>query len=59
MGGDGIYHEAVNGLQLRWIRESGLDKNDSTIDLQPLPLPIGIIPAGNFLRNFIFFSTKE
>ena len=54
MGGDGLYHEAVNGLQLRMVKEAGLDKNDSSTGLQPLPLPIGIIPAGiyNFLLAF-------
>ena len=46
VGGDGLYHEATNGLQHRMIKEAGIDQNDSRIDLQTIPIPMGIIPAG-------------
>ena len=46
VGGDGLYHETLNGLQRRLIKEAGLDENDSNSDLQPMPIPIGLIPAG-------------
>ena len=46
MGGDGFYHEAVNTLELKVMEEKGLDENVSEIDLQQIPLPIGIVPAG-------------
>ena len=46
VGGDGIYHEAVTGLQRRILKEAGLDENDPATDLPCVPVPIGIIPAG-------------
>ena len=51
MGGDGLYHEAVNGLQQRLMKEAGLDENDSSASLQPVPVPVGLIPAGNINDN--------
>ena len=46
VGGDGFYHEAVNTLELKVMEEKGLDENVPEIDLQQIPLPIGIVPAG-------------
>ena len=51
VGGDGLYHEAVNGLQQRLMKEAGLDENDSSASLQPVPIPVGLIPAGNINDN--------
>ena len=55
VGGDGSYHQAVNALQRRLLKEAGLDENDSTTDLPCVPIPIGIIPAG-LIAFFIFKS---
>ena len=46
VGGDGSYHQAVNSLQRRLLKEAGLDENDPATDLPRVPFPIGIIPAG-------------
>ena len=46
VGGDGFYNEAVNGLQRRLMKEAGINENNSNSDLQPMNLPIGVIPAG-------------
>ena len=46
VGGDGSYHQAVNGLMRRLLKEAGLDENDSTTNLPCVPIPIGMIPAG-------------
>ena len=57
VGGDGIYHEAVTGLQRRILKEAGLDENDPATDLPCVPVPIGIIPAGLIVymnRNMCF-----
>ena len=51
-GGDGIYHEAVNGLQRRVAKETGIDINNPQNSLQAIPVPIGMIPTGMF---FIYF----
>lgn len=46
VGGDGTYHEAVNGLQRRLIKEAGLDENNPSTSLPVIPVPIGLIAAG-------------
>ena len=46
VGGDGTYHEAVNGLQRRLIKEAGLDGNNPSTSLPVIPVPIGLIAAG-------------
>ena len=51
VGGDGSYHQAVNGLMRRLLKEAGLDENDSTTDLPCFPIPIGMIPAGLILAS--------
>ena len=62
VGGDGFYNEAVNGLQRRLMKEAGINENDSNSDLQPMPLPIGVIPAGRLARDklamFPYFLRK-
>lgn len=47
VGGDGMFHEVLNGLLMRAQQEAML--NSSSQDFQPVPLniPIGIIPAGS------------
>ena len=49
VGGDGFYHEAVNSLERRAMDEEGFDKDVADISLRQISLPIGIIPAGNFI----------
>lgn len=46
VGGDGMFHEVLNGLVMRAQRDAMLDS--ASLDFQPVPLniPIGIIPAG-------------
>ena len=46
VGGDGSYHQTVNALQRRLLKEARQNENDSTTDLLCAPFPIGIIPAG-------------
>ena len=62
VGGDGFYNEAVNGLQRRLMKEAGVNENNSSSDLEPMNLPIGVIPAGRLatdkLAIFSLFSTK-
>ena len=41
-----MYHEAVNGMQRRLMKEVGKNTNDVTASPQPLPVPLGLIPAG-------------
>jgi len=47
VGGDGMFHEVLNGLLMRAQQEAML--NSPSQDFQPVPLniPIGIIPAGS------------
>ena len=47
VGGDGMFSEILHGLIGRTQQEAGLCENDPTVTLQPCPLHIGIIPAGN------------
>lgn len=53
VGGDGMFGEILHGLIGRTQQESGLCENDPAVTLQPCPLHIGIIPAGNnaFIKN--------
>ena len=53
VGGDGFYHEAVNGLQRRLAREGGLDLKDPSIGLPQIPVPIGVIPAGRYCLSVV------
>lgn len=46
LGGDGFYHEAVNGLQRRLATEAGLDLNSPSSRLPQIPVRIGVIPTG-------------
>ena len=46
VGGDGLYHEAVNGLQQRLTKEAGLDVNNPSTCLPKVPVPLGLIPTG-------------
>ena len=56
VGGDGFYHEAVNGLQRRLAREQGLDYKDPNIGFARIPVPIGLIPAGEYSLPLIYFG---
>lgn len=47
VGGDGTFSEILHGLIGRTQQEAGLNENDPAVTLQPCPLHIGIIPAGN------------
>ena len=63
VGGDGSYHQTVNALQRRLLKEAGLDENDPATDFLCAPFPIGIIPAGlivslTYLNLFILWSTQ-
>ncbi|XP_050402826.1 ceramide kinase [Patella vulgata] len=45
VGGDGLYHEVLNGI-LPMIQDDNIDYNDTEITLKSPPVPIGIIPTG-------------
>ncbi|XP_031701475.1 ceramide kinase [Anarrhichthys ocellatus] len=47
VGGDGMFSEILHGLIGRTQQEAGLCEHDPTVNLQPCPLHIGIIPAGS------------
>ena len=47
VSGDGLYHEVVNCLVLRQMREEGQDMDDPDIKMKPLSIPIGVIPTGS------------
>ena len=51
-GGDGIYHETVNGLQRRLATEAGIDVNNPGTSLPAITIPIGMIPTGMPLNAF-------
>ncbi|KAL4235830.1 hypothetical protein ACF0H5_004220 [Mactra antiquata] len=46
VGGDGTYHEAVNGLMRRLHREQGLDIDDVDSTVPDIQIPMGLIPTG-------------
>lgn len=47
VGGDGMFSEVLHGVVGRTQQEAGRCENDPDVILQPCPLHIGIIPAGN------------
>ncbi|XP_056279691.1 ceramide kinase family protein isoform X3 [Pseudoliparis swirei] len=47
VGGDGMFSEILHGVIGRTQQKAGLCENDPTVNLQPCPLHIGIIPAGS------------
>ena len=51
MGGDGTFADVVNSLVLRYQRESQVNVNDPGVKLAPMPIKVGIIPAGNQIAN--------
>ncbi|XP_053394530.1 ceramide kinase 1-like [Mercenaria mercenaria] len=46
VGGDGLYHEAVNGLMRKLASEQGLNVDDPDETLPSIDLPMGLIPCG-------------
>ena len=46
VGGDGMFHEVLNGLVIRAQQDAMLDSTSYNFQPIPLNLPIGIIPAG-------------
>ncbi|KAH3698471.1 ceramide kinase-like isoform X2 [Dreissena polymorpha] len=46
VGGDGLYHEAANGLVRRMAADTGSDVNDPDFWPHEFPVPIAIIPCG-------------
>ena len=51
MGGDGTFADVVNSLVLRYQREAQVNVNDTGVNLAPMPIKVGIIPAGNRMAN--------
>lgn len=47
VGGDGMFHEVLNGLVTRAQHEAMLDSTSQDFHPVPLSIPIGIIPAGS------------
>jgi len=47
VGGDGMFHEVLNGLVVRAQRDAMLDSTSHDFEPVPLNIPIGIIPAGS------------
>ena len=58
VGGDGSYHQTVNALQRRLLKEAGLDENDPATDLLCAPFPMGVIPAGLFVLIDLSLTVK-
>lgn len=54
VGGDGMFSEILHGLIGRTQQEAGCCENDPAVTLQPCPLHIGIIPAGNDALRQLF-----
>ena len=46
VGGDGMFHEVLNGLLFRAQQDAMLDSTSHNFQPVPLNIPIGIIPAG-------------
>ena len=46
VGGDGMFHEVLNGLVMRAQQDAMLDSTSHDFQPVPLNIPIGIIPAG-------------
>lgn len=46
VGGDGLYHEAVNGVMKRLANDRDLNVNDPNTPLPDIDLPMGLIPCG-------------
>ena len=46
MGGDGTFADVVNTLVLRFQRESQVNVDDPDVKLAPMPVKVGLIPAG-------------
>lgn len=55
VGGDGTYYEVLNGLLFRAQTDAKYDLNCPGRDWMPSPLPVGIIPCGNYL----YYIVKE
>ena len=47
VGGDGMFHEVLNGLLIRAQQDAMLDSTSQDFQPVPLDIPIGIIPAGS------------
>ncbi|RMX53273.1 hypothetical protein pdam_00015268 [Pocillopora damicornis] len=47
VGGDGMFHEVLNGLLIRAQQDAMLDSTSHNFQPVPLNIPIGIIPAGS------------
>ncbi|XP_058968829.2 ceramide kinase-like [Pocillopora verrucosa] len=47
VGGDGMFHEVLNGLLFRAQQDAMLDSTSHNFQPVPLNIPIGIIPAGS------------
>ncbi|XP_020600434.1 ceramide kinase-like [Orbicella faveolata] len=47
VGGDGMFHEVLNGLVIRAQQDAMLDSTSRDFQPVPLNIPIGIIPAGS------------
>ncbi|XP_053394529.1 uncharacterized protein LOC123525744 [Mercenaria mercenaria] len=46
VGGDGLYHEAVNALMKKLASEQGLNVDDPDETLPSIDLPMGLMPCG-------------
>ena len=46
MGGDGTMADVINSIVLRYQREAGIEVNRSDVKVEPIPIRLGIIPAG-------------
>lgn len=46
VGGDGLYHEAVNGLMQKLAKEGGIDLDNPDVSFPEIQLRIGLIPCG-------------
>ena len=49
VGGDGIYHEGVNGLMRRLAREQNINVDDPDETLPTVDITLGLIPCGELI----------
>jgi diacylglycerol kinase family enzyme len=46
VSGDGLYHEAVNGLMRRLATEQNVNVDDPDVTVPVIDIPVGLIPCG-------------
>lgn len=53
-----MFAECVNGLLSRLQSDSDIDMNDPDSEIVASKIPIGIVPAGNYVKQIIIANLK-